>query len=206
MKKYSLKMKQNFAKLSVTEKISRARFIVDSVMNNGPLFPNPVPALNVIANAINDLELAWTEAEDGGKNKKAVMRHKADDLTKYIYDLSYYVYQTANGDEAVMTAAGFEIKKKPSMSVPEFSAEPAGEKGTVRLRVKPRAKPKTVYKWEFTKGSLDKPVWELAKITSNARTRISDLEEGVRYWFRVSYLGGDGGEAKPYEAVSLIVT
>lgn len=202
MKKSAVRVALKLSRLSVPEKINRARFIVDSIASTPNFFQNPDPSLFNVAGAINDLEKAWNNAADGGKSKKAMMHEKEDDLLSIMIDLSHYVEKIAAGDTEVIRAAGMEPKKPGSHNgTPDFEVTHAADRGAVRLRCKPKAK--TAYRWEFCEHPLEKNTWKLAKVTNVSVTNFGDLTEGMKYWFRVVYVGN--GETIPFDPVSIIV-
>lgn len=202
MKKHAVRVALKIGRLSVPEKINRSRFIVDSIAGNPNLFQNPDPSLFSVTGAINDLENAWNDAADGGKKLKAMMREKEDDLMSVMIDLSHYVEKIAAGDTEVITAAGMELKKPGGHNgTPDLEVTHAADRGAVRLRCKPKAK--TVYMWEYCEHPLDKNTWKTAKTTTVSVTNFGDLTEGLKYWFRVVYLGN--GQTIPFDPVSIIV-
>lgn len=200
--KTKVKVALNMTKLSVPEKITRSRFVVDSITNNPILFPSPVPTMGAVTNAINALANAYDDAADGGKTKTAMMHEKEFDLMKVMTDVAHYVERIANDDSEIIIAAGLEVKKQGQINIPNFSVEHTEHSGEVMLRVKPRAK--TVYRWDFTKDPLGDNPWTQGPITAVASTNIQDLEPAVKYWFRVAFLGV-GGETFVYQPIYIIV-
>ena len=99
------------SKLTVPQKITQSRFVVDSISNNSALFPSPIPTLPSVVDAINALENAWNDAADGGKHKTAMMHEKETDLMKIMFDVAHYVERVANGDSEVVVASGLYVKK-----------------------------------------------------------------------------------------------
>ncbi len=201
--KNNLKVALNINNLSVSEKINKARSFVDALTNNPGIFTNPSPALATVTTAVDDLETAWNDAVDGGKTRKALMHDKEKVMVKLLFDLAHYVEGVANNDETIVHLAGMEIKKTGHISVPDFEVVHAADRGAVRLRVKPATK-KTVYRWEFCKDPIGNAPFTVAKTTTQAITNFGDLDEGVKYWFRVVFIS-DGGESVPYNPISIIV-
>ena len=173
------------SKYSVPQKINRARLIVTTVAANPVVFANPNPTLAAINSAIDDLEIAWNDAADGGKIKTALMHDKESELLKLLNDLAHYVEGVANGDEAIVHLAGLEVKKYSKPTLPDFEVFNAADRGAVGLRVKAHAK--TIYRWEYCKDPIADNTWQTAKSTNVSNTFIGDLESGTRYWFRVRF-------------------
>jgi hypothetical protein len=200
--KKSIKVALNMSKLSVAEKITKARTVVDAMTVNILLYPNPIPALLTITNATNALESAWIAASDGGKTKTAVMHEKETVLMKYMSDLSNYVERIAGNSTELIVTAGFDVKKPGIVHFDEFQVERSEDHGAIFARVKPRRQ--TVYRWEVCKDPISESGWVVAKQTIKASTPIQDLEIGVKYWVRVVFVGKDGNTIA-YEPISIIV-
>lgn len=200
--KHSLKVVLNISKNSVPLKIKRARSIVETVSTNVDTFPNPNPSLDIILNAIEELEVAWNATADGGKTQTALMHDKEDVLLKLLYDLANYVESVADGDEGIVHLSGMQVKRKPVFHVPDFEVVHTGVSGEVKLRVKPRAK--TLYHWEFVRTSPDENEWRFANETVTASTIIGGLDPGEVYFFRVEFKG-HLKSSFPYQPISIIV-
>ena len=188
--KSTMKVALNIRKISVPEKINRARFIVSTMISNIGVFQNPIPALNTVIAAINALELAWNNAADGGKQKTAMMHEKEDDLMKLMNDIANYVERVADGNTEVVTAAGMSVKRKAVIVRPDFMVEQTEDRGVVLLRVKPRAK--TVYRWEFCEDPHNENEWRVAHTTDVSTTFIEGVEVGRKFWYRVVLLNKFG--------------
>ncbi len=188
--------------LSVSQKINKARLIADAILSNPVPFASPNPPIITIQSATDDLEAAWNAAVDGGKTKTALMHDKETALMKLLYQLASYVEALANGNEEVIHLASMEIKRDGVKHIPDFEVVQAADRGAVRLRVKPAAK--VAYRWEYCKDPLSTNPWIVAKTTTQSTTNWGDLDEGVKYWFRVVYVGNNG-EHIPYNPISIIV-
>jgi len=200
--KHSLKVVLKISKSSVPLKIKRARSIVETVSTNVDTFPTPSPSLDIIFNAIEELEVAWNATADGGKTKTAIMHDKEDVLMKLLNDLAHYVESVANGDETIVHLAGMSVKSRPVFHVPDFEVVHSGISGEVKLRVKPQAK--TLYHWEFCLTSPDENEWQFANETFTSNTIIGGLNQGATYYFRVKFLG-HLKSSYPYQPISIIV-
>ena len=198
----NLKVVLNMSKLTVPQKITQSRFVVDSISNNSALFPSPIPTLPSVVDAINALENAWNDAADGGKHKTAMMHEKETDLMKIMFDVAHYVERVANGDSEVVVASGLYVKKQGQTHFADFTVEHTEHPGEVYLRVKPQYK--TVYRWEYSKDTLGSHPWVAGVTTITASANIQDLEEATKYWFRVVFIG-KGGETIQYNPICLIV-
>lgn len=194
--KVALKM----TKLSVPEKINKSTQITNAILASPSVFISPTPTIVSIQAAIDDVEVAWNDASDGGKMKIALMHDKVTDLMKLLTLLAAYVENLANGDEEIIHLAGMEARQDISRTVGEFEVEHTDDRGGVRLRIKPRIK--AAYRWEYRKDS--EPNWTIDQTTVQYTHLIGALEEGVKYWFRVFYTG-QFGEVLAANPVSIIV-
>jgi len=197
------KVALNVIRLSVPQKINKTRFFCDAILSNPATFVSPYPTIAVVQSAADDLEIAWNEAVDGGKQKTALMHDKETDLVKLLNLLAAYVESTADGDQEIIHLAGMETRKDPVKHIPDFEVEHTGISGEVKLRVKPNAK--THYHWDFCRISPQENEWRFANETTTASTIISGLDPGVTYYFRVEYRGHLKNWF-PFEPISIIVT
>jgi hypothetical protein len=188
-----LRVALNMSQLSVPGKINKATAIVAAINSNAGVFTTPNPPLNSVNAAILALQLAWNNAQDGGKTKKAIMHDREAKLMKLMIDLSHYVEALANGDESIVHLAAMDVKQKPVQNLPDFEVKQLPESGSVKVRVK--SHPNSMYKFQYsTDGDTN---WIDAKITTAARAVISGLQTGVKYFFRVVFLDKDGEHPNP---------
>lgn len=191
MKKNSLKVALNMSKLSVPEKIIKARLIVDAINNNPATFVTPNPALALVINAIDDLDAAWDDTADNAKSKTAIMHDKQDALMRLLNILANYVEEIANDNEDVVHLAAMDVKKKPHIkNLAEFEVIATDDHGAVNLKVK--AKLKTVYKWQFCMAPTNANVWTTASTSTVSRATIGNLVSGALYYFRVLFVNKSG--------------
>ncbi|MBA2614035.1 MAG: fibronectin type III domain-containing protein [Bacteroidetes bacterium] len=191
MKKHSLKVALNMSRTSVPDKINKARLITDAINNNPATFASPIPAIATVVTAINDLEIAWNNAVDGGKSKKAIMHDKESELLKLMNDLGHYVEGVADGDESKVHLAAMDSKKLPHIkNLSEFEVAATDDRGAVNLKVK--AKIKTVYKWQYCMAPTNQNAWVTASSSTVSRATIGNLVSGALYYFRVLFINTSG--------------
>ncbi len=198
-----VKVALNMSRMSVPQRINKARLIADAILSNPVPFASPNPSIVTVQSATDDLEAAWNAAADGGKIKTSIMHDKENTLMQLLTQLAYYVEGVANNDEEVVHLSGFSIRRDATRSNADLEVVQAADRGAVRLRVKPAAK--VAYRWEYCKDPMGVNAWVVAKVTTQSTTNWGDLDEGARYWFRVVYLSNDGSENIPFSPVSIIV-
>ncbi|MCW3076813.1 MAG: hypothetical protein JWO32_1422 [Bacteroidetes bacterium] len=183
-----LRVALNMSQFSVPDKINKATAIVAAISANTSTFASPNPTLASVNAAIATLQIAWNNAQDGGKSKKAIMHDKEGKLMKLLIDLSHYVEGLANGDESIVHLAGMDVKQKPMPKLSDFEVMQLPESGSVKLRV--RAHPNSMYKFQYSADGENN--WIDARITTVTKAVITGLQAGVKYFFRVVFLDKDG--------------
>src|SRR5258707_13566956 len=104
------RVKLNFKRLSVPEKISKARQILSALTGNAT-FTNPVPPLAALGAGVDALDDAYTSAQ---AHKQAwhgavdVQTAKADALDQLISQCASYVASVAGLDNSFMASAGMD--------------------------------------------------------------------------------------------------
>lgn len=109
-------IKLNFSRLSIPEKIARARRIVLSMTGNAH-FPTPQPALAAITAAATALEQAGSDAtiaRQEAKTKTTIQNAKEDVLNKLVSQAAGYVTAIAGGDEQIIQSVSL---KKNSLTL-----------------------------------------------------------------------------------------
>src|SRR6266849_3553462 len=105
-------IKLNFSRLSIPEKIARARQIVTAMTGNVH-FATPQPALTLISDAADFLETATTDAQAArqlAKTKTTIQNQKEDILEKAVARTVGYVTAVAAGNEAIISSAGMDVR------------------------------------------------------------------------------------------------
>ena len=193
------RIKLNFARLSVTNKIAKARQIVTSLTGNES-FPTPIPPLSAVTAAVDALETAHAEsqlAKQVSKTKTSAQSMKEDELDKIMSQLAAYVESVGSGNEELIRSAGMDTRVAPSFANDEMTVPPAlsattgDHEGEVDLA------------WDKVAGarsyliekSVDPPTatsWGHGGVATKSRTSINGLTPGTRYWFRVAAVGANG--------------
>lgn len=108
-------IKLNFSRLSIPEKIARARQIVASMTGNAH-FSAPQPPLSAITGAADDLEVAAADAQtarQAAKTRTTIQNSKEDVLDRIVSQEGGYVYAVSGGDEAIVQSAGMDVRAAP---------------------------------------------------------------------------------------------
>lgn len=194
------RVKLNFAKLSLTEKIARARLIVSKMTANAAAFPNPVPALSEVTAAIEAMDKSYRDALEARARAKELTAQLEDDedaLASLMSRLVSFVDSASGGDEQVILSAGMDVRE-PSVPTSQPPAPPqnlnatAGDKdGEIDLS------------WDTVPGAVSYIVqmssnpptdnsWSQAAIGTASKQSVGGLTSGQKYWFRVAAIGSAG--------------
>src|SRR5690606_5355585 len=102
---------------NATELLHYAENILLKMTQNAELFPTPIPSLTVLEDSLNTYREAFAEATFRDRRAVVLKGQKGDDLQQVIYRLSHYVAVVANGDEAIILAAGFRPQLPTTNSI-----------------------------------------------------------------------------------------
>jgi hypothetical protein len=125
------KVKLNFRRLSVPEKIAKAQQIVTALTGNAS-FPSPSPSLATITNRTNVLNAAYATTQAAKQALKAASADqsaKEDALDQLISQIASYVESVAGADEALINSAGMDTKAPAS--APSMPDMPTGLEATI---------------------------------------------------------------------------
>jgi hypothetical protein len=193
------KLKLNFSRLSLSEKIAKARQIVAALTGNSK-FPTPSPALAVVTTSINEAESAAAEAQQArqtAKEKTSIQNQKEEALERLVSQLAAYVESVAGDDPQLILSAGMDTRLK-SVAATETPKQPQGlsagagdRDGEIDLS------------WDKLTGaksyvierSVDPPTdtsWIHAGVSTRSTFTVGGLISGTRYWFRVAAVNANG--------------
>ena len=186
--------KPNFSSKNATELLRYAEHIHLKMNENADLFPDPVPGLEELETRLEAYRDAYAEATFRDKRAVVLKKQRGAELQEVIYRLSHYVDAVAQGDPAVILAAGYEASK-PSTN--RIGRTPKAENlrveyvqvgsGIVVLKVDPW-RPARMYRYEYRKAGTQE--WE-SLLHSTSTLELTELEMLEEYEFRVSYIGRD---------------
>ena len=199
------RIKLNFRRLTIPEKIAKAQQIVTALTGNAS-FPTPSPALAAVTGSIDGLNKSYAEAQAARQEAKAKTSQQnkdEDSLDQIISQLAAYVESVAGDDETLIQSAGMDTKSASAPSAlpglpPALSATAGDQGGEIDLA------------WDTVDNarsyvieqSADPPTatsWAHAGVATKSRATMSHLTSGTRYWFRVAAVGtaGQGGWSDP---------
>ncbi|MBK5285292.1 MAG: hypothetical protein JJE25_07790, partial [Bacteroidia bacterium] len=114
------KVKRDFIKLPIPEKIQYARDRVDDMTGNAN-FTTPAPPLLTISAAALDLEKKYNLAQGGGPADTIAQNAAEEVLDDLMRDEADYVDDVADGDPVIISSGGFT----PTQTEPSPVQKPA---------------------------------------------------------------------------------
>jgi hypothetical protein len=192
------KIKLNFGRLSVPEKIARAQQIVAALTGNSN-FTTPNPTLAAVTTAISELETTSNDARAArfeARRLTGVQTVKEDKLHQLVTQLGAYVESVAGDDEAKIMSARLETRSAATTdssapAAPEtLTATTGNHEGEIELT------------WDTVRGARSYVVerandpqagpWTQAGVSPRSSLILEGLDSGKRYYFRVAAITLNG--------------
>jgi hypothetical protein len=197
------KVKLNFARLSPSEKITRARLIVKGMGENAVKFPNPMPKLADVTAAIDAAEQAYNDALEArtlSKQRTATLVQQEEALDEMMSRMVGYVESASGGDEQTILSAGMDVRAPATATgqppaVPSSLVATAGDlEGEIDLswNASPNA---SSYIVQSSPNPPTDSSWAQATVVTASKTTVGGLASGSKHWFRVAAVGAAGQSA-----------
>ncbi len=167
-----------------------------SAMTGNPNFPNPSPALPVLASARDAFATALADAADGGKTLTSNKNNKRAALATLLRELAAYLQVTCKGNLAMLLGSGFPIQKPQrqpigTLPAPKHISLTNGQlSGQLDASMSPVAGAAT-YNWRVTTAAAPETVvmsWQ----TTAASNTFSGLTPGEVYRVQANAVGAAG--------------
>lgn len=174
-------------------KVVFGRHVV-TLMTGNANFPTPDIQLTVIKDKTDLLEQKLIASLNDGKAEKAELHRVEKEWDNLMRYEALYVDRIADGDEAIIKGAGFNVSRQPvTNSKPELWAETGDKPGTVKLRRQAVQGAKS-YVWQYCINAFpeSESLWIFADATSKATVILENLTPVTRYWFRVAAVTTEG--------------
>jgi len=183
-----------FTSKDATQLLVYAEQIFSKMTENADLFTDPVPDLTTLGESLEAYREAYAEAAFRDKRAVILKAQQGDRLQNVIRRLSHYVEALADGDEAIILAAGFRPSKPGNVSLGR-TPKPENLRvehirvgsGIIRLRVN-SWRPARLYQYEYRKKGTEQ--WSSVMHTKSS-LEMKNLDMLEEYEFRVSYIGSD---------------
>lgn len=157
------------------------------------LFETPTPSLATLDATLVAFRLSATEAAYRDTRAIMIRKQKRANLAYVLKELSKYVDTVAKGDDSIVLAAGFNLRKPnssydglvPKAKTPVATPSEIGS-GRIKLKTEKWAGAR-MYDFQCRlKGSSEE--WN-SQLSSKSVCIIEGLEQFKEYEFRVSYIG-----------------
>jgi Fibronectin type III domain len=193
------RIKINFRGLSIPEKLSRAKQIINALTGN-PNFPAPQPTLAQIDAATGALETAAANtqaARAAAKTATSVQEQKEEALDQMMTQLGGHIESVSGGDETKILSAGMDVRDTgtpgsdpPSLpqAVALTEGDHAGELDTHWDRVSNARS----YVIQLSQDPPTQTSWQQAKVVARSQATLDGLTSGTRYWVRVAAVNANG--------------
>lgn len=192
------RVKLDFKRLSVAEKIIRGRQLVDSLTNN-PKFLQPNPPLAEVIAALDALQAAIQAAQLSRQvaRAKTAEQHQAEDVVdRVLTQLLAYIESVSGGDEVLIKEAGADVRATTAsagdLTAPTALSATAGDHdGEIDLHWN-RVNHARSYIIERSADPMTDTSWTHEKVVTISSTTVSGLTRHGQYWFRVAAIGAGG--------------
>jgi hypothetical protein len=198
-------IKLNFSRLSIPEKIARARQIIAAMTGNAH-FTSPQPPLSALTAATDELEAAANDAQAArqtAKTKTTIQNAKEDLVDRLFSQEGGYVFAVSGGNEAVIQSAGMDVRAAPGTvgipSLPQALGATAGDRdGQMDLSWDPVIEAAS-YVIETSPDPPTATSWSHAGVSTKSSYTVTGLQSGSRIWFRVASVNpaGQSGWSDP---------
>ncbi len=174
--------------------IARVRVIMTAMTGNDN-YPDPSPALAVVATALNEFVSAVENAADGGKTLKSIKNEKREALVLLVRALACYVTAACNGCYSTLVSSGFPTHKPTRSPIGRLPAPTALivtlglHTGELEVSVAP-IPGALLYGWRVTTGQ-NRAVVKTSQ-SSASSTTIPGLTPGGIYFIEANVVGTAG--------------
>ena len=197
----------DFIKKPVAQKIEFGRNVSGKLKGNAN-FSAPDVALADLDAKTDLLEARSVASLSGGKESKALLHQTEEEWDDLMRKTANYVNRIADGDDAVILSAGFNLAKQPAPAVrPDFSVELGEKSGSVTIRRQAVDGAKS-YIWQYymseTPATNDAD-WVTAQVTSKASVDLSGLTPKTTYWFRSAVVTTAGTSAYNSPVMQVVI-
>lgn len=203
------RIKLNLKQLPITEKIAKAKQIVNALTGN-PRFPSTNPPLETVTSAVDAFEGAFAASRMARQELKARnsdLAAKEDVIDQLMTQLAGHVESVAGLNDNIIHSAGMDTKAAPSppalLNAPTSLRAIAGNHdGEIHLSWDKVGRAKSY----LIEKSPDPPTptsWAFAGVSTKASITLGGLSS-TRYWFRVASIGslGQSGWSDPTTRVA----
>jgi hypothetical protein len=192
------KVKLDFKRLPLAEKIVRAQQIVKNLTGN-PDFPNPTPPLAQITATVQALEAKIVQTQAARQAARALTAEQndlEDQLDQEMDQIGSHIESTSGGNEKKILSAGVGVRSTSAathdVTAPAAFSLTEGDHNRELKAHWDRVASARSYVLERSADPPTETSWVHEKVVTTSSTTVSGLTSGVRYWFRVAAIGASG--------------
>lgn len=185
------KISLGFSRYSDAPLLAKAQLIL-SKMSGNPNFPDPVPSLGTVEDAIDNYNTGLTAAMKLGTDNVAQKNAARLVLENTLKELGRWVMFIANGNVTILLSSGYDLTKEP---VPVYITAPTvitvtnGINSGSLVAKTPRVPGANGYIHQITDTlPTNDTVWT-STTTSTSRFVHTELDPGKQYWLRIAATG-----------------
>lgn len=183
--------------------------IVYGCLNGNPDFPAPTIDLATFHASIMDLQKAISDATDRGRLAHILKDEATTKVADQIKALGNYVAAVAQGNEAMVVKAGFQLRDRSTrirnMATPKnLQAKGHALPGRVTLRWAPVHGARVYEVYTAVPQPNAEVQWTLLQVSSGSRCVITGLASCAYHSFRVLAMGVAGKSALSQPARALV--
>lgn len=186
--------------LTVAEVIQYCRNVITSMTGNA-YYPAPVPTLEALTTAVNELETAQDNASDGGKTLTAIRNEKLAAVFNLMRQLRDHVNVVGDGNEVILLSSGFALAKLPEpktgVKTPQnVTAKTQETPGDVLVECNTLAAAE-LYQIRYQPMNPETPevldeVWDVLDPVAPKKQLVTGLKAATYYWFEMRGVGRKG--------------
>lgn len=192
------KVKLNLFGLTLPDKMQFATKVITAITGNAN-FPAPEPKIDDLQKKVDDLQAAYTKANDlrqQSYSQTALQAQVEKELDAMLNVLGNYVENASKGDEAVIKSSGMDTRAKSAPvgipAIPQnLSAAEAAKNGEIKLKWKP-VKGSKSYIVRHSTDITDATKWIQEQVVTKASALSTGLNSGTQYWYQVAAVGTAG--------------
>lgn len=166
-------------------------------LNNNSNFTGVAGYLPLLAAAIGSLHGELTAAQPSS----IAIQRQVLYIKKLLIAIKAIVELESDDDAEKALSSGFSLREDKTVKPKNFDAVQGSLSGTVDL-VAPYAGTRAAYVWEMTTDIAVASDWKQFKISNTTSIKLSGLNPGIKYWFRVKAIVHD--EEQPYSDPHLV--
>jgi hypothetical protein len=167
-----------------------------SALTNNVDYPNPVPSLTVVADALQAFEVAFSGSSLGGMLLTRIKNAKRIELVSLVRQLANYVALMCKSDLVTLLGSGFPVHKPtrssigqlPTPNMPVLKHGP--HSGELDLSTK-SVRGAFIYNWQIALFSKPDVVIQTVQSTGT-KASVSGLTPGQIYNVQVNAVGAAG--------------